>query len=76
MNNTTKTKHKTLTNNGKCIKQWINNNRTTILERTAAIPMGGGLKGLKEFYWRQIFALEYVVVKAHTIVYLAWRLPN
>ena len=31
-----KDKHRTPTNNGKYIKQWINNNRTTALERTAA----------------------------------------
>ena len=31
-----KDKHRTPANNGKYIKQWINNNRTTALERTAA----------------------------------------
>ena len=44
------------TNNRQYIKQKINNNRTTALERTAAQASGGG--GLNLFCWCQIFALD------------------
>ena len=55
LHNKTKTKHRNLANNGSNNKQWINNNRTAGLEfTTALVPV---------FYWYQIFALDYVVVK-------------
>ena len=37
-----KDKHRTSTNNGKYIKQYINNNKTTTLEQTDAWATGGG----------------------------------
>ena len=40
-------------------------------DRTASCATGG----LKAFYWSQIVALDFVVVKT-TIVKLAWKLPN
>ena len=49
-------------NNGSNNKQYINNNRTTALERTAVTG------GLNAFYWYQIFALVSVVVKTHTLL--------
>ena len=55
MYNKIKTKYRIPTNNGKCIKQLINNSSTTALERIAALATGGGgggEKGLKVFYWR------------------------
>ena len=66
-----KDKHRNPANNGKYIKQYINNNnRTTALEWTAAQATGGGGGGggggLNAFYCRQIFALDSVVVKAQT----------
>ena len=58
-----KDKHRTPTTIGKHIKQQINNNRTTALERTAAQAMGG----LNALYWYQIFALDSVVVKTQIL---------
>ena len=60
------TKPKTNTD-GRYIKQEINNNRTTALERTAAKGTGGGGGGLNAFYWRQIFALDSVVVNTQNL---------
>ena len=54
-----KDQHRTLTKNGRYIKQKISNNRTSALERTAVSATGG----LKCIYWRQISALDFVVVK-------------
>ena len=48
-NNKTRTKQRTLTNNGCKNKHWINNNRTTALGRTAAKATGGGLR------WNYVF---------------------
>ena len=49
------------------INQKINNNRNTALERTATYATGweggGGGGALNAFYWRQIFALDSVVIK-------------
>ena len=45
------------------IKQCINNNRTTALERTATLAT----RGLDAFYWRQIFSLDSVIVKTQKI---------
>ena len=55
------TKHRTNTDshNGSNNKQKVNNNRTTTLERTAALATGG----LNAFYWYQIFALDSAVVE-------------
>ena len=55
------TKHRTITDshNGSNNKQKVNNNRTTALERTAALATGG----LNAFYWHQIFALDSAVVE-------------
>ena len=69
-----KEQHRTPTNNGRCIciKQQFNNNRTTALQRTLALDpptpgeRGGG--GVNAFYWRQIFALDYVVVKTQKLL--------
>ena len=41
-----------------------NNNRTTALNRTAA----QATCGLNAFYWRQIFALDCVVVKTQNLL--------
>ena len=41
LHNKTRTKHRTPTNIGNNNKQWINNNRTTDFERTAALAAGG-----------------------------------
>ena len=40
----------------------INNNRSTTLERTAALAKWGG--GLNAFYWYQVFALDSAVNEA------------
>ena len=42
----------------------IINNRTTPLERTAALAKGGGGGGLKCIYWYQMLALDSAVDKA------------
>ena len=52
-----KDKHRTITTNGKHIKQHTNNNRTTALQRTAA----QATVGLKCFLLPPIFALDSVV---------------
>ena len=55
------TKHRTITDshNGSNNKQKVNNNRTTGLERTAALATGG----LNAFYRYKIFALDSAVVE-------------
>ena len=53
-------------------KQWINDNRTTTLERAVAIATG---RGLGAFCWRQIFALDSVVVETQNYK-LAWMFAN
>ena len=57
-------KHRTITDSHNQSKnlQKVNNNRTTALERTAALATGGG-GGLNAFYWYQIFALDSAVVE-------------
>ena len=49
--------------------QLINNNRTSALERTAALATGVCVcvGGLNAFYWCQTFALDSVVVKTPNI---------
>ena len=52
------TNHRQITefHNGSNNKQQVNNNRNTTLERTKPT------RGLKSFYWYQIFALDSAVV--------------
>ena len=76
LNNKTRTKRRTLTNNWSNNKQQINNNRTIALERTAAYATWGGDEDLNAFYWYQIFAIDSVVVKSTNAVQSVWRLPN
>ena len=66
LNNKTRTKHKTSTNNGSNHKQYINNNRTTTLEQTAPLATAAG-GGLHAFYWYQILVLGYFVVKVQQL---------
>ena len=70
------TKHRTITesHNGSNNQQRITNNRTTAIERTAAIVTWGG-GGLKCIFWYQIFALDSAVVEAHNVK-LAWEIAN
>ena len=56
---TNKDEHKTPTHSNTNNKQWISNNRTTALEQTAAQATGG----LNAFFWCQIFALDFAVIK-------------
>ena len=71
----TKQQHRAPVNNGRYIKQYINKNRTTTLDRTAALVMvvGGGLKAI---YLRQIFALDSVVVEKKRFGLLGGFLNN
>ena len=72
-----KDKHRTPTINGKYIKQYINNNRTTAKNGQQPKPRGGGGGGgggFNRFYRRQTFFLEianalvltYVVLECHS----------
>ena len=56
------TKHRTITeSHNECNNQRrVNNNRSTVLERTAI----KATRGLNAFYWYQIFALGSAVVEA------------
>ena len=56
-----KNKHRTLNKQWEVLTQYINNNKTATLERTAASATGG--KGLNAIHLHQIFALDSVVVK-------------
>ena len=75
MNNQKRTKHRTPT-----MALNINNGSTTREPppeyRQQPKPLGGGWGVANPFYWHQIFVIDYVVFKKHTIVQLAWKLPN
>ena len=53
-------------------KQKVNNNRTTALERTAALVIGD----LNAFYWHQIFALDSAVVEVQEIFSSHGNIPT
>ena len=58
---TTKNRKVTESHNGSNNQQRINNNKTFVLERTAA-------KATNAFCWHQIFALDSAVVEAQTML--------